>query len=113
MGNHLTKKKIGLLGGTFDPFHFGHLNLAIEMKEKQGLDQVWFCPARLSPFKLQEQATDGQHRLKMIQLAIEGLPFFQALDLELLREGPSYTIDTILELQRREGEGVQFYLILG
>jgi nicotinate-nucleotide adenylyltransferase len=105
-------RTIGLFGGTFDPIHFGHLNLAIEILEKRGLDAVWFIPANKSPFKMEASPTEPQTRLKMCQLALEGLKQFSVLDDEVLRPTPSYTIDTINEIQKRFPKD-QFYLILG
>ena len=107
-------KKIGLYGGTFDPIHFGHLNLALEMKEKQRLDEVWFCPAFVSPHRLDEHPLAGSHRQAMIERAIASIPFFHVVDSELTRAGPSYTLDTLRSLSKEQGEKqVRFFLILG
>jgi nicotinate-nucleotide adenylyltransferase len=103
-------KSVGLFGGTFDPIHNGHLSLAIEMVEKRGLDEVWFCPARISPFKQGEKALDAEQRLAMVKIAIAKIPFFRAIEIEIRREGPSYTYDTVVELQK---EPIQLALILG
>lgn len=107
-------RKIGLLGGTFDPIHLGHLNLAIEIREKHALDAVIFCPAALSPFKGgADPKAPPADRLKMVQLAIEGIEDFSVLDFEINRAAPSYTIDTVRHLIAQEGSPTQFYLILG
>lgn len=110
-------KKIGLLGGTFDPIHFGHLNLAFELSEKKQLDEVWFIPARKSPFKMGETFFSVNDRLVMVQLAIEGIPQFKLIDIETKRPSPSYTIDTLKELSEKvktnSTEEVQFFLLLG
>lgn len=90
----------GFLGGTFDPIHFGHLNLAINLKEKAGLDKIIICPAWVSPFKEGQKMASPQHRLAMCRLAIEGLKGFEVLDYEIKKAGPSYTIDTIKYLNR-------------
>ena len=66
-------KKIGILGGTFDPVHLGHINLAIDAKAQAGLDKVIFVPAKLQPFKLDKNVTAGEHRLAMIKEAIDGI----------------------------------------
>jgi nicotinate-nucleotide adenylyltransferase len=109
----ITKKKqVGIYGGSFDPIHFGHLNLAIEVMESQRLDEVWFVPTASSPHKQERGATAADQRLKMVELAAEGVPQFHVLDLEVKRKGLSYTIDTVEELVRRSPE-VQLYLILG
>jgi len=108
--------KIGIYGGTFDPIHFGHLNLAMEILEAHGLDQVWFCPARINPHKLEDQPTPIEHRHKMVELAIAKFPQFGLLDIESQREGPSYTVDTLREVLEAEKSSVplkEFALILG
>lgn len=109
-------KKIGLYGGTFDPIHFGHLNLAVRLMESQQLDAVWFCPAKISPHKQNESPLSPEHRLQMLKLAIEGEPRFKILDTEIFREGPSYTIDTIQELlavQSNKKDPDRLYLLMG
>ncbi|MBS0623688.1 MAG: nicotinate (nicotinamide) nucleotide adenylyltransferase [Verrucomicrobia bacterium] len=90
---------IGLFGGSFNPVHFGHLNLAIYLKETYQLSEVWWIPAHASPFRLHEPMVSPQHRFKMVELALEGLEDFKVLDLEVCRPPPSYTIDTIRQLQ--------------
>lgn len=104
-------RKIGLLGGTFDPIHNGHLNLAIEMLEKEHLDEVWFIPAAKNPLK-QDEAISPAHRFQMLQLAIADIPFFKAFDLEINKRVPSFTIDTLKELKGMYRDEI-FYLILG
>jgi nicotinate-nucleotide adenylyltransferase len=110
-------KSIGIYGGTFDPFHLGHLNLAMEIFEKRMLDEVWFCPAQVSPHKLEEQPpVAAHHRLNMLKLAIKDIPYFRVLDVELFRETPSYTVDTLRDLIRQKQTQLNpalFYLILG
>lgn len=109
-------KKIGLLGGTFDPIHFGHLNLAFELMEKSALDQVWFIPAQISPFKVDKTSHSIDHRLAMVQLAIQDIPQFFLKDLEKERPPPSYTIDTLKTFIAEEAYQPtpnQFYLLLG
>ena len=85
---------VGFLGGSFDPIHFGHLNLAISLKESAGLKKILICPAGNSPFKKAPHVA-AHHRLKMCQLAVEDLDGFVVIDDEIKRDGPSYTIDTI------------------
>lgn len=106
------KDRIGILGGSFNPVHFGHLNLAIEMLEKRELTAVYFCPANVNPFKENKKPVSSFHRLKMLELALEGIPQFSILENEILRPAPSYTIDTIEEL-RGENPDAEFFLIIG
>lgn len=113
----MKRKKIGLFGGSFDPIHFGHLHLAIEMFEKHALDRVLFVPAQLSPFKRQAPPQfNAKDRFEMVRLAIEPLQQFSVLRCEIEREGPSYTIDTVRKLYEeadQKGESWQLHLILG
>ncbi|NGX59908.1 MAG: putative nicotinate-nucleotide adenylyltransferase [Chlamydiae bacterium] len=105
--------KIGFFGGTFDPIHFGHLNLALHILEKHQLDQVFFSPANFSPEKGGgPPAAPKKARKEMVEIAIEEVSEFTVIEIELEREGPSYTIDTIEQLQKQM-PGIQFYLILG
>ncbi|MCE2983769.1 MAG: nicotinate-nucleotide adenylyltransferase [Parachlamydia sp.] len=107
----MESKKIGLLGGSFDPIHFGHINLAIELKEKAHLDEVWFIPARLNPQKERQHASH-QERIEMVRLAIKDIPYFKCLDIEAKRPPPSYTIDT-LRFLIKEHPYYLYYLLLG
>lgn len=110
------KGDIGLLGGSFNPVHIGHLNLAIEMQERHQLHEVWFSPATISPFKQHEKSVEPKHRLAMLQLAIADIPGFKIIDYELTRPGPSYTIDTIeflLNEMNKQPVPRQLHLIIG
>lgn len=110
------KKQIGIYGGTFDPFHFGHLNLAFEIMEKRFLDEVWFVPAQINPHKRHSLPISVHHRLAMLHAALDQLPFFKIKDLELERPPPSYTIDTIrtiIEEGKNSCPSPQFYFIMG
>jgi nicotinate-nucleotide adenylyltransferase len=102
---------IGIFGGTFDPIHFGHINLALEMKEKHHLDEVWFIPAKVNPFKLDKKLQPLEHRRKMVELALEDIPGFKVHDVESQREGPSFTVDTI-RLLTSENPDKTFRLLL-
>ncbi|MBS0625732.1 MAG: nicotinate (nicotinamide) nucleotide adenylyltransferase [Verrucomicrobia bacterium] len=99
------KKKIGFFGGSFDPIHFGHIYLALQLAEAHHLDSVWVCPAFTSPFK---SSQNPHHRLKMVQLAVEEIPHFKVLSTEIDRGGTSYTIDTIRSLSSEN----QYHLLL-
>lgn len=112
----MKRKKIGLFGGTFDPIHFGHLNLAFELLEKYQLDQVWFIPAQINPHKMDSTPTTIDHRLAMVQLAIQDIPFFHLKDLEKKRPPPSYTIDTLRQFIAEESVSHaphHFFLLMG
>jgi nicotinate-nucleotide adenylyltransferase len=104
-------KRIALYGGTFDPIHYAHLILARDALEKLQLDELIFVPAAVSPHKIGSRATDGRIRLEMINAAIAGEAGFRVDDCELLRQPPSYTIDTVEEFQARENNAKLFYLI--
>lgn len=104
--------KIGIFGGSFNPIHFGHLNLAVRLRELAPLDEIWFIPAVYSPFKAEEPSATIEMRMEMIYLAISDIPHFRLVDIETQRPGPSYTIDTIREL-RTSYSGYDFHLLMG
>ncbi|GIP39552.1 putative nicotinate-nucleotide adenylyltransferase [Paenibacillus sp. J31TS4] len=104
--------KIGIMGGTFDPIHCGHLVAAERAREEAGLDQVWFLPAHVPPHKDHAPWASGEHRLAMVRLAVEGNPRFLASDYELRLGGTSYTIDTMARL-RGDYPDHRFHLIIG
>lgn len=104
--------KIAIFGGTFDPPHKGHLNIAKAMLQQHSLDEIWFCPARYSPHKIGKECSPVSDRLKMVELAIEGNPKYKVVDFEIKRDGPSYTVDTLEELTKKYPQH-DFYLILG
>lgn len=105
--------KIGIFGGTFDPIHCGHLELARNARTQFSLDKVIFIPAYLSPHKQGlPELTPAQDRYEMVRLAVEGDPSFELSDCELKRKGISYTVDTLAELESRHPGG-EFFLILG
>ncbi|MBZ0269303.1 nicotinate-nucleotide adenylyltransferase [bacterium] len=103
--------RLGIFGGTFDPIHLGHMILAELARYLLRLDRVLFVPARIPPHK-GEVPTAPEHRIRMAHLAVEGNPHFAVSDLELRREGPSYTVDTLREL-RRESPDAKHYLLMG
>jgi len=103
---------LGILGGSFDPIHHGHLILARAALEELGLDRILFIPANMSPHKTDTTPATAQDRLAMLQLAIENEPGFEALDLELHRPPPSYTVDTLRELRSRHPDDA-FTLLIG
>jgi nicotinate-nucleotide adenylyltransferase len=104
--------RIGVFGGTFDPVHLGHLILAEHCREQARLDQVLFIPAARPPHKLERELTRFEQRVEMLTLALSGQPAFRIDELERDRTGPSYTYQTLEELQTRE-PGAELFLILG
>ncbi len=105
--------KIGIYGGSFNPPHKGHVLAAAAFRQKLGLDRLLLVPAALPPHKeMPDGSPDGQSRLQMLQLAAEELPFAEVSDLELRREGPSYTVDTLRQLKEQYPDD-QLYLCMG
>ncbi|HOP74003.1 MAG TPA: nicotinate-nucleotide adenylyltransferase [Bacillota bacterium] len=102
----------GIIGGTFDPIHFGHLILAEKAREAFNLTKVVFVPAAVPPHKIGEVATPAEIRLQMVQLAVADNPCFEVSRVELDREGPSYTVDTIRQL-KQQGHGDEAAFIMG
>jgi nicotinate-nucleotide adenylyltransferase len=106
-------ERVGILGGSFDPIHLGHLLLAQAALEELNLERILFVPAGLSPFKTDAPpAASPSLRLEMLQAAIAGEPRFGIDDRELRREGPSYTIDTVTEMLG-DYPGVRFLYLIG
>ena len=106
------KIRIGILGGTFDPIHIGHLRVAEEVRESQKLSEIWFIPASSPPHKHLVEASFS-HRYEMVKRAIKDCEYFSVLDIESKRKGPSFTIDTLKALNKEFGDQKEFYFILG
>lgn len=106
-----ARMRIGLYGGTFDPIHLGHLILAEQCREQLRLDAVWFIPAGEPPHKPPGERTPGQQRLEMIELAISGHAAFRALDVEIARTGPSFTVATLSTLHQQHPDAAFWWLI--
>jgi nicotinate-nucleotide adenylyltransferase len=104
-------RRIGLLGGTFDPVHNAHVALARVALDTLALDELRWVPAG-APWQKMRRITSPLHRVAMLELAIAGEPRFVLDRCEIDRQGPSYTLDTVRELQQRE-PGAQCFLILG
>ena len=103
--------RIGVFGGTFDPVHLGHLILAEQCRDNAKLDQVLFVPALLPPHKQRQSLTSFAQRVEMLLLAISGHAPFRVDELEKERTGPSYTVDTVSQLQRqRPGDELCFII---
>lgn len=104
--------KYGILGGTFDPVHNGHIQLAKNTLEKLNLDKVLLIPTYSPPHKEGAIITAPEHRLKMLEIAVENEENLEISDLEITRKGKSFTIDTISELKKR-CKGAELYFIIG
>lgn len=107
------KHRVGILGGTFDPIHVGHLVTAEAVRNEYKLDKVIFIPAAIPPHKQEQSVTPALHRYIMTVLATYSNPYFEVSPIEMNRPGPSYTIDTIYELIEKYGEDTEFYFITG
>lgn len=109
----MSPSRIGVLGGTFDPPHYGHLAIAEEARVRLNLEKVLFVPAREPPHKPGRPISPVEDRLAMVQAAIADNPAFTLSRVDVERPGPSYTVDTIALLQAQFGPEAQLYLIIG
>ena len=105
--------KLGLMGGTFDPVHIGHLRIAEEVREELGLDAVLFIPAGNPVFKRDQHVTDAAVRFDQVRAAIADNPHFDVSAIEIEREGDTYTVDTLRQLREHYPVNVEFYFIVG
>lgn len=104
---------VGILGGTFDPIHLAHLRVAEELREAERLDEIRFVPSAVPPHKVLRAITAASHRLRMVELAIAGEPAFRVWPVELEREGPSYSVDTVRALRTELGDATRIVFALG
>jgi nicotinate-nucleotide adenylyltransferase len=104
---------IGVLGGTFDPIHIGHLVVAEEARLKLGFREVLFVPAGQPWLKLDRNITSVVHRVEMVRRAIADNPHFKLCTLEVKRPGPSYTVDTLTMLRKQLGSEASLFFIIG
>lgn len=104
--------RIGLMGGTFDPIHLGHLIVAEHVRVALDFAQIWLLPAASPPHKRESAVAPAKHRLKMAELAVEDNPHILASDAEFSRPGRSYTVETVEMLQHRYPQHA-FYFIIG
>lgn len=107
------KTRIGLLGGTFNPIHMGHLIMAEKVCKHHHLSRVIFIPAYIPPHKYVNELADAIHRYQMVKVAVNENNRFEVSDIEIRREGKSYTIDTVQEILRHYGEDCDVFLIMG
>ncbi len=105
--------RIGVIGGTFDPLHNGHLAIAEEAMKRLALAEVFFVPASRPWLKADQPVTAVEHRVAMVRRAIAASPQYRLSTVEAARPGPSYAVDTIAELQLQYGTGADLYFILG
>lgn len=104
--------KIGIMGGTFNPIHHGHLILSEYIRTKLGLDKIIFIPTGMPPHKNKDDLLDGRTRLEMLKLAINNNPYFDSSDIEVSRTQLTYTIDTLIELKDLY-KNCELYMIIG
>ena len=107
----MSEKGLGILGGTFDPIHLGHLHIAEAVYDQIALDEIVFIPAFVPPHKLGQDYAPAQHRYAMTELAVRSFPHFTVSDMELRRSGVSYTIDTLRELHELYPERKLYFII--
>jgi len=104
---------IGVLGGTFDPIHMGHLVLAEEVRARLNLAEILFVPAGRPWLKVGSPGSPAGHRVEMVRLAIADKPYFKLSTVEIERAGPTYTVETIAELKAQLGARDEIFFILG
>ncbi len=107
------RRRLGVLGGTFDPIHIGHLIIGEEVVATLQLDRLFFLPAGDPPHKRNRQITPASHRLHMVELAIASNPRFALSLVDVERPGPSYTVDTLKILHQQWGAETEIYFVIG
>jgi len=105
--------RLGLFGGSFNPIHNGHLAIARQAHEALALDRTLFIPTGDPPHKQDGALAGAQHRYEMVRLAIAGTPAFELSDIEITRQGKSYSIDTVRELQQHYGPSTALFFLIG
>lgn len=113
LGTGGARARLGVMGGTFDPIHIGHLACAEQAREAYGLDAVVFVPAGLPVFKKHQRVTPAADRLAMCRLAIAGNEAFDASSIEIDREGETYTVDTLRQLRAHYPANVELFFVTG
>jgi nicotinate-nucleotide adenylyltransferase len=106
-------RRLGVLGGTFDPVHYGHLDAAAAAQAALGLHEILFVPSHDPPHRSVDPHASGFHRLAMLALAIDGQPGYRVSDLELSRPGPTFTADTLRALHAQGWAAAQIFFIIG
>jgi nicotinate-nucleotide adenylyltransferase len=105
--------RIGLFGGTFDPIHNGHLQVAVDVMQLFSLDSIYFIPCAIQPQKSTDPVAPALNRVEMLRMALEGHPGFAISEFEIQRGGPSYTIDTLRHFAATQPPGTRLFFILG
>jgi nicotinate-nucleotide adenylyltransferase len=105
--------RLGLFGGTFNPIHIGHLRAAEEIREKIGLDRVVFIPSAIPPHKNIPLPITASDRLEMVRRAVADNPFFEVSEVEIQRQGPSYTVETLQYFREKRGPQTELFFIIG
>lgn len=108
----MSRKK-GIMGGTFDPIHYGHLVTAEEVRDYFDLEEVVFVPSARPPHKIGQEISDPEHRYLMVVLATVTNPYFRVSRVEIERPGPSYSIDTVRYFKSVWGEDTEIFFITG
>lgn len=106
-------KRVGILGGTFNPIHIGHLTIAQMVREQLRLDKVLFVPSNLPPHKSGKNVVSAKDRYHMVHLAIRGNSYFEASDFEIQKEGKSYSVETAKYFRDQYPRGTKFFFIIG
>lgn len=106
-------QKIGILGGTFDPIHIGHLIFAEQVRVLCDLDKVIFIPAKKPPHKLNDGISLINHRFEMVRIAIKSNKYFEISDIEMLSDNLSYTYNTLKKMKKELGDSTELYFIVG
>ena len=114
----MTAKRIGIYGGTFDPIHNGHLRVVVELITRKVVDQIILIPAGEPRLRENAPVADGQTRLEMCRLAVSDLPVgikehVEVSDIEVVRSGPSYAIDSVSDIENSKGNNVELFWIIG
>jgi len=109
----IRRRRIGILGGSFDPIHAGHLSIAQQVANRLGLDEVILVPAGRPPHKPAKQLAPAADRLAMARLAVHGLARLAVSDLEVRRKGPSYSLDTMRAVRKQLGPEHEYFFIIG
>ena len=107
------RPRLGVAGGTFDPIHYGHLAAARAAQDALALDRIRFIPSARPPHRPDSPGASGYHRLEMVRLAVADTPGWDVSDLELTREGPSYTYETLTTIGREGLSPLQIFFITG